>query len=151
MRPVTAGTARRRMADPPRRRARGASARVLPGELRGRALLLLLLPVEPRLPPPGALEVVAHAHAEPTHPLDLELDEVAVLERREPAVVGAAGEHVARLERVDGGDPLDAARDLVGHVARAEVLLERAVDPQLHLVLERVWHLVRRLQVLADV
>src|SRR5262249_36320010 len=103
----------------PRRRC------VLPGQLRCRAFLLLLLPVQPRLAAPGALEVVADVEGQAAHPLGLDLDPVAVLEATEPPVIGAGRDDVARVERVDRGDPLDAARNLVGHVARVVVLLER--------------------------
>src|SRR5262245_54860440 len=100
--------------------------RILAGELRRAARQSLLLVLEARVAPPGALELVAHFHAQPAHALDLELDPVAVLERGQAAVVGTGREHVAGLERVDRADPLDAARDVVRHVAGVEVLLERA-------------------------
>jgi hypothetical protein len=51
----------------------------------------------------------------------------------QPAVVGAAGQDVAGLERVQGACPFDAARNLVSHVRRVEVLPQRAVVPQAHL------------------
>ena len=79
-----------------------------------------------------------------------ELDRVAVHERVQAAMVGAGGEDVARLQRVDGGDPLDAARDLVRHVVGVEVLLQLAVDPQLDLQLLRIRDLVGGDQIRAD-
>src|SRR5262249_58198976 len=78
----------------PRRRC------VLPGQLRCRAFLLLLLPVQPRLAAPGALEVVADVEGQAAHPLGLDLDPVAVLEATEPPVIGAGRDYVARGERV---------------------------------------------------
>ena len=80
----------------------------------------------------------------------LELDAVAVLEAGEAAVVGPGGEDVARLERVDARHPLDAARDLVGHVARVERLLDRAVHREPDRQLVRIRDLVRGHQVGAD-
>src|SRR5262249_44236161 len=139
--PEFVGALDRTTATAARRRSQAAVARcpalalllrggVLAAELGRRALEALVLAVELSLPRPGALEVVPHVEAQPPQPLRLQLDEVAVLEAAEPAVVGPRGEHVAGLQRVDGGDPLDAARDLVRHVARVEVLLELAVDPE---------------------
>src|SRR5262249_30684531 len=62
---------------------------------------------------PGALEVVANADAQTPQPLGLHLDAVAVLERGQSAMVRAGREDVACLEGVDGGHPLNAARDVV--------------------------------------
>src|SRR5438445_9814933 len=107
--------------------------RVLSGQLRCRALELLLLPVQTGLPAPGALEVVPYVEAQPAELLGLDLDPIAVLETAQAAMVGAGRDDVAGLERVDRGDPYDAARDLVRHVARAVVLLDVRVDPQLYL------------------
>ena len=59
-------------------------------------------------------------------------------------MIGAGRQHVAGLERVDGADPLDAARDLVGHVAGVEILLEHAVDPEPHLKLMRIADFIGR-------
>src|SRR3974390_3513517 len=84
---------------------------VLAGELRRAAGQPLLLVLQARVAPPGALELVAHLHAQAPDALDLEVDPVAVLERRQPAVIGARREHVAGLQGVDGRHPLDAARD----------------------------------------
>src|SRR6185295_11960285 len=122
------------------RLARGGC--MLTGQLGRRPLLTLLLTIQTRLTTPGALEVVTHVEAQPAEPLDFELDHVAVLESAQAAVVGAGGENVAGLQRVDRRDPLDAARDLVGHVTGVEVLLELAIDPQLYLESVRIAHLV---------
>src|SRR5438105_6878070 len=116
--------------------------RVLSGQLRCRALELLLLPVQTSLPAPGALEVVPYVEAQPAELLGLDLDPITVLEAAQAAMVGAGRNDVAGLERVDRGDPLDAARDLVGHVTRVVVLLEIAVDPQLYLKTVRIGDLV---------
>src|SRR4029077_13211213 len=102
------------------------SLRVFPRELRRIALQPFLLALESRLPLPGALQLVLHADGEPPQPVDLELDAVAVLEGREPAVIGAGGEDVTRLQRMDRRDPLDAARDLVRHVVGVVVLAQHA-------------------------
>ena len=56
---------------------------VLAGELRGLPFQSLLLPLQPRLSGPGALEIVADFHMQPAQRLGLELDEVAILERIE--------------------------------------------------------------------
>src|SRR5262249_13755559 len=114
----------------PRQHSVLAGGRVLAGQLGRRPFLLLLLPLEPCLPCPRALEAIAHAEAEPAQAVRLQLDLVAVLEGAEPPVVGAGGEDVAGLERVDGGDPLDAPGNLVRHVAGVEVLLEHRIDPE---------------------
>src|SRR5207244_10008399 len=90
---------------------------VLPRQLRRGALQLLLLPIQPCLSAPGALEVVADVEVQPAQALGLDLDPIAVLEAAQPAVIRAGRDQVAGLERVDRGDPLDAARNLVGHVA----------------------------------
>src|SRR5262245_16904423 len=96
--------------------------RVLAGELRGViALAALGVMLEPGNARPGALELVAHADPQPTQPLDLELDAVAVLERVQAAMIGAGRQHITGLQGVDRADELDAARDLVGHVVGVEV------------------------------
>src|SRR5215467_4166999 len=97
---------------------------VLSGQLRRRPFQLLFLPIEPRLTAPGALEVVADVEAQPAELLGLDLDAIAVLEPAEPAMIRAGGKNVAGIERMDRGDPLDAARNLVGHVAGVVVLLQ---------------------------
>src|SRR5262249_34104406 len=122
----------------------GALLRVLAGRLRGRAFLALVLAGQARLAAPGALEVVADADVQPAEALALQLDGVAVLEAAEPAMVGAGGEDVAGLQRVDRRHPLDAARDLVGHVVGVEVLLQLSVHPELDLELVHVLDLVGR-------
>src|SRR5262249_5572235 len=123
---------------------------VLAAELRRRPFQPFRLPIEPGLPGPGALEVVPDGEAQPAQALGLHLDRIAVLVRAETTVVGAGGENVTGLERVDRGDPLDASRDLVGHVAGAEALLQGAVDPQPDLQRVRVADLVGRHDVRSD-
>src|SRR3989454_5666092 len=93
---------------------------VLPRQLRRRPFEPLLLPLEPSLAGPRALQVVADVQAQPAQPLRLQLDQIPVLEGAEATVVGARGEDVARLQGMDGADPLDAPRNLVRHVARVE-------------------------------
>src|SRR5438445_4081154 len=85
----------------------------------------LLLPLEPSLAGPRALQVVADVQAQPAQSLRLQFDQIPVLERAQPAVVGARGKDNPGLQSVNGADPLDAPRNLVRHVARVEVLLER--------------------------
>ena len=75
--------------------------RVLAGQLRRRRVEALVLPVEPRLARPGALQLVAHVEAQAAETLDLQLDRVAVLEAVQPAMVGAGRQDVAGLQRVD--------------------------------------------------
>src|SRR6266571_4851540 len=126
------------------RRRRGLMPRgsVFPRQLGRRPFELLLLPLEPSLAGPRAFQVVADVHAQPAQPLRLQLDQIPVLEGAEATVVGARGKDVAGLQRVNGADPLDAPRNLVRHVARVEVLLERFVHPEPHLEPVRVAHLV---------
>src|SRR5258705_12717435 len=71
---------------------------VLARELRRGALQPLLLALEPGFARPGALQLVFHADDEPAQPVHFQLDPIAVLERREAAMVGAGGQDVARLE-----------------------------------------------------
>src|SRR5215471_11316420 len=88
------------------------SHRILARELWcGQLLGSLVVHVEPRLPSPCALEPVAHVDAEPAEAFGLELDDVAVLEGAQAAVVGSGRHHVAGLEGVNGAHPFDAARD----------------------------------------
>src|SRR5581483_204895 len=47
---------------------------VLARKLRLESLQALLLPLQPRIPPPGTFQIVANFHVEPTQPLHLELD-----------------------------------------------------------------------------
>jgi len=86
-----------------------------------------LFVLEARVAAPGAFERIADFHAQTPEALDLELDPVRRPESAQAPVVGAGGEHVARIERVDSADPLDAAGNPVRHVARVEILLEHAV------------------------
>src|SRR5205814_216567 len=58
--------------------------RVLPRELRRRRVELLLLPLEPRLPGPRALQVVSDVQAQPAQALRLQLDQILVLKGAPP-------------------------------------------------------------------
>src|SRR5688572_32399832 len=98
--------------------------RVFPGELRRRCFLLFVLPVEARVASPRALQLVLHFELEPPELLRFDLDRVAILERRQPAMVGAGREDVAGIDGVDRRHPFDTARDLVRHVVGVEVLFE---------------------------
>ena len=70
------------------------------------AAFLVLQPGDAR---PGPLERIAYRDVQGAAPFAGELDLVAVHERIESAMIGAGRQNIARLERVDGGDPLDAA------------------------------------------
>src|ERR1700741_517165 len=86
---------------------------VLAGELGRVALQPLLLALKARFARPGAIQLVADLHREPAQAVDFELHGIAVLQRRQTAMVGAGGDEVARLQIMDARDPFDAARDLV--------------------------------------
>src|SRR5581483_1530321 len=112
--------------------------RVFPRKLRRKTIPSLFLALQARFARPGAFEVVANFYAQAAERLGFELDRVAVLKRIQAAVVGAAGEHVAGLERMDRAHPLDAARNFVRHVAGIVVLHQHAVVPQAHLKTVRI-------------
>src|SRR5437899_2388877 len=101
---------------------RGGHRRVLPASLRRCSLESLLLALMTCFTTPGPLQLVLHVDGQLAQALRLELDRVPILEGAKPAVVGAQREYVAWLQRVDRADPLDAARDLVRHVAGVVVL-----------------------------
>src|SRR5271165_1731189 len=156
------------LASPPRERAAsgggvrrwGVLARgrcVFAGQLRrdvrigaSRLLRRLLVHLQTGLASPGTLQLVLDVESKPAETVDLELDLVAVLEGVEAAVVGAGGDDVARLQGVDRGQPLDAARDLVCHIAGVEVLHQGAVVPQPDLQFVRVRDLALGHQARAD-
>src|SRR5688572_4554004 len=100
--------------------------RVLPRQLRSLTFQPPVLAIESRLAAPGALQLVAHVEAQPAESLGLDLDFVSVLESVQAAMVGAGGEDVARFHGMYRAHPFDAARDLVRHIARVEVLFEIA-------------------------
>src|SRR3989454_10971538 len=75
--------------------------RVFPRQLRRRPFEPLLLPLEPSLAGPRALQVVADVQTQPAQPLRLQLDQIPVLEGAEATVVGARGYDIAWLERVN--------------------------------------------------
>src|SRR5271169_4449289 len=77
-------------------RRSACGGRVLAGQLRrdvrivaGCLLRRLLVHLQPRFAPPGALQLILDVEREATEAVDLELDLVTVLERVEAAVVGA--------------------------------------------------------------
>src|SRR5579859_2916642 len=86
---------------------------VLAAELRGGAVEALLLALEARLARPGAVQVVTDSKGESTQSLGFQFDRVAILERIETPMVGASGQNVSGVERVDRRRPFDAARNLV--------------------------------------
>ena len=63
--------------------------RVLARELRRESFQPLFLPLQPRLARPSALQIVADLYVQPAQRLGFELDQVAVLERVQAAVIGA--------------------------------------------------------------
>src|SRR5215467_6159999 len=73
---------------------------------------------------PSALQIIAHCDVQRAAALTGELDVVAVHERIEPSMVGAGCENVAGVQRVNRGDPFNAARNLMRHVVRVEILHE---------------------------
>src|SRR5436309_8121655 len=56
---------------------------------------------------PGAREGITDAELHAADPVDLEVDNLAVLQRTQALVVGAAGDHVARVEGHDRRGELD--------------------------------------------
>jgi glucoamylase len=90
---------------------------------RGHFLVTLLLALETRLARPCAFQIVAHRDRQPAQAFGLDLDLVAILEGIEAAMIGTGGENIARLQRVDRADELDAARNLMPHVVGVEALL----------------------------
>src|SRR6516165_6874688 len=62
---------------------------------------------------PSTLQVVAHCDVQRAAALAGQLHLVAVHERIKSSMIGAGGENVAGLQRVDGSDPFDTARNLV--------------------------------------
>src|SRR5205823_4306451 len=113
--------------------AAGALLRVLSADLRGRVAAALLLHLEAGLAGPGPLQFILHVDGELADSLGLDLDLVAVHKRVQAAMVGAGGQDVARLQRVDRRDPLDAPRDVVRHVVGVEVLHQDAAVPESNL------------------
>src|SRR5262249_59708886 len=72
---------------------------------------------------PGALHIIAHCDVQRAAALTGELDIVAVHERIKPSMVGTGCENVAGVQRVNRGDPFNAARNLMRHVVSVEILL----------------------------
>lgn len=75
---------------------------ILPSELLERPGQALLFALKPRLACPGALQIIATAEVQPAESIDLQFDLVAILEAGQATVIGAHGEDVPRIERVDG-------------------------------------------------
>src|SRR5215470_20000137 len=103
---------------------------ILARQLRSHRIKSLFLALKACLAAPSAAQIVSHAEGELAEAVDLELDPIAVLECMQPAVIGAARQDVAGLERVQCACPLDASRDLVCHVRSVKVLSEHAIVPQ---------------------
>src|SRR5262249_20436400 len=82
--------------------------RILAAELGRHCIETFLLTFKPRLPGPGALQIVPHVDRKPSELIDLELDPVSILESVQPTMVRAARQNVARFERVQRACPLNA-------------------------------------------
>ena len=65
-------------------------------------------------------------------------------------MICARRQNIARVEGMDGGDPLNAARNFVRHVVGIEVLIDRAVIGERDLQLMRIFDLVLGDDVWAD-
>src|SRR6516164_3666301 len=76
---------------------------------------------------PGTLQIITHCDVQRAAALTGELDVVAVHERIEPSMVGAGCENVAGVQRVNRGDPFNAARNLMRHVVSVEILHDNTV------------------------
>ena len=50
--------------------------------------------LQPRLPAPGAFQIVTHVDTQAAEPGGLQLDQIAVLEGAQTAVVGACGDDI---------------------------------------------------------
>ena len=81
--------------------------RIFSGQLRRERIEPLLLPLQPRLARPSALERVLDVNPQATEPISLQVDDVLVVEGIETAVVGAGRQNVPRLQRVDRAHPFD--------------------------------------------
>src|SRR5688572_26229051 len=71
---------------------------VLPLQLWGRAVEPLLLHLQPCLPTPGTLQVVAHMEPQPAQALGLDLDQISILEGAQATMVGPRSHDIARLQ-----------------------------------------------------
>src|SRR5262249_21509325 len=99
---------------------------------------------------PGALQIITHCDVQSAAALTGELDLVAVRERIKPSMVGAGCENVAGVQRVNRGDPFNAARNLMRHVISVEILYDNTVVCQPDLQLVRILDLVSRDDIGAD-
>src|SRR6202051_4120286 len=107
-------------------------ARKLRGDVRVRArglLLGLFVHLEAGFARPAALEIVLDAELQPAEPFGFQLDRIAVHEWIETPVIGAGGDDVAGVQRMDARQPGDARADLVAHIVGVEVLHQYAVVP----------------------
>src|SRR5712691_8939761 len=91
---------------------------------------------------PGACEGITDAELHAADPVDLEVDDLAVLQRTQALMVGAAGDHVAGVEGHDRRGKLDQLRHQVLHVVRVVVVTELPIDPELHVNIVGVGDLV---------
>src|SRR5690349_6501014 len=91
--------------------------RVLTGKLRCESFQPLFLPLQPSLASPSPFQIVTYLDVQATQRFGFELDQIAVLERIQTAMIGSTGEHITRLERVNRADPLDTARNFMRHIA----------------------------------
>src|SRR6478609_1155175 len=96
--PLAGGGRGRGPTNPPSPLLRG---RVFPANLRRRRVEALLLPIQPRLARPPPFQFVTHLEAELAEAAAFQLDRVAVHEAGQTTVIGAGGEDVARLQRMD--------------------------------------------------
>jgi len=93
---------------------------------------------------PRALERIAHVEPHAPDAVDLEVHDLAVLQRAEAFVVGATRDDVARVERHDRRGELDQLGHEVLHVVGVVVVAELAVHPELHVDVVGVRDLVDR-------
>jgi len=93
-----------------------STTRIAAGLLCVRAFCSALLVLQASDACPGAFQIIAHCDVQRAAALTGELDVVAVHERIEPSMVRAGRENIAGVQRVNRGDPFNAARNLMRHV-----------------------------------
>ena len=81
---------------------------------------------------PGALQIVLDTKMQRAQTLHFQLDLVVVLEPTQAPVVGPSGDDISGFQLVDGTDPLDDSRYLMGHVVGVKRLLQVFVDPEVY-------------------
>ena len=102
-------------------------------------------------PGPGPVQIVPDIDRQATAALDLQLDLVAALERVQAAMVGAGGNYIAGLERMDHELRHSMhARNLVRHIIGVEVLHQVAVYPEFDVQILRVLELVSSHEIRPD-